>query len=161
LTTQEYNQTVDNVSDSLYRFLLKSSKNKMLSEDLVQESFEKLWIHHQEIEVNKAKSWLFTTAYRMFIDWHRRESKQVDESPTEQQSPWVHPVNHDLQSILHQALESLPLQQKQVVLLRDYEGYSYDEIGEITSLSESQVKVSIFRARKALKNYIGKLDLVV
>ena len=51
--------------------------------------------------------------------------------------------------------------QKSVVLLRDYEGYNYAEIAEITGLSESQVKVYIFRARKALKEYIKRLELVI
>jgi DNA-directed RNA polymerase specialized sigma24 family protein len=47
------------------------------------------------------------------------------------------------------------------VMLRDYEGYSYQEIGEITGLNESQVKVYIYRARTFLKNYIGSLDAVI
>jgi RNA polymerase sigma-70 factor (ECF subfamily) len=46
-------------------------------------------------------------------------------------------------------------------MLRDYEGYSYEEIGEILQLNESQVKVYIFRARTYLKQYIGSLDLVI
>jgi RNA polymerase sigma-70 factor (ECF subfamily) len=46
-------------------------------------------------------------------------------------------------------------------MLRDYEGYSYEEIGDILKLSESQVKVYIFRARTFLKQYIGSLDLVL
>jgi len=45
--------------------------------------------------------------------------------------------------------------------LRDYEGYSYDEIGDITGLNESQVKVYIYRARIFMKEYIGSLDRVV
>jgi RNA polymerase sigma-70 factor (ECF subfamily) len=45
--------------------------------------------------------------------------------------------------------------------LRDYEGYSYEEIGEITGLNESQVKVYIYRARLALKQYIGSLENVL
>jgi RNA polymerase sigma-70 factor (ECF subfamily) len=48
-----------------------------------------------------------------------------------------------------------------VILLRDYEGYSYQEIGGITGLSESQVKVYIFRARKALKAYLVRMDNVI
>jgi RNA polymerase sigma-70 factor (ECF subfamily) len=48
-----------------------------------------------------------------------------------------------------------------VVLLRDYEGYSYDEIGEICDLNPSQVKVYIYRARTSLKKYIGKPELVI
>jgi len=47
------------------------------------------------------------------------------------------------------------------VLLRDYEGYAYNEIGEITKLNESQVKVYIFRARQFLKQYIQQLDKVL
>jgi RNA polymerase sigma-70 factor (ECF subfamily) len=46
-------------------------------------------------------------------------------------------------------------------MLRDYEGYSYEEIGKITGLNESQVKVYIYRARLNLKEYIGSLENVV
>ena len=55
----------------------------------------------------------------------------------------------------------LPEIQKTVVLLRDYEGYNYSEIAEITDLSESQVKVYIFRARKTLQSYLKDLELVL
>ena len=67
----------------------------------------------------------------------------------------------DLQQVLHNAVNRLPEIQRTVVLLRDYEGYSYEEIGEITGLNESQVKVYIFRARAYLKSYIGSLEKVI
>ena len=67
----------------------------------------------------------------------------------------------DLSEILNEAVSRLPEIQRSVVLLRDYEGYSYKEIGDITLLSEAQVKVYIYRARVFLKNYIGKMDLVL
>jgi RNA polymerase sigma-70 factor (ECF subfamily) len=67
----------------------------------------------------------------------------------------------DLNEILHAALDRLPEQYRSVVLLRDYEGYSYKEIGEITGLSEAQVKINIYRGRIALKNYIGKIETVI
>jgi RNA polymerase sigma-70 factor (ECF subfamily) len=74
----------------------------------------------------------------------------------------VKPVeDFDLQTILHEALDKLPVIQKTVVLLRDYEGYNYAEIAEITALNESQVKVYIFRARQTLKSYLKQIDLVV
>ena len=47
------------------------------------------------------------------------------------------------------------------MVLRDYEGYNYAEIAEIANLTEAQVKVYIFRARKALKAYVKRLDLVI
>jgi RNA polymerase sigma-70 factor (ECF subfamily) len=55
----------------------------------------------------------------------------------------------------------LPADQKAVVLLRDFEGYSYREIAEITKLTEAQVKVYIFRARKTMKIYLSKMELGV
>lgn len=67
----------------------------------------------------------------------------------------------DLSEILNDAVKLLPEIQRTVVLLRDYEGYSYKEIGDITELSEAQVKVYIYRARIFLKNYIGKMEVVV
>jgi RNA polymerase sigma-70 factor (ECF subfamily) len=67
----------------------------------------------------------------------------------------------DLNEILHRALDNLPEQQKTAVMLRDYEGYSYKEIGDITGLSEAQVKINIYRGRVALKNYIGKIETVL
>jgi len=67
----------------------------------------------------------------------------------------------DLKEVLDEALNRLPEVQRSVVLLRDYEGYSYEEIGEITGLNESQVKVYIYRARVFLKNYIGQIERVI
>jgi RNA polymerase sigma-70 factor (ECF subfamily) len=65
---------------------------------------------------------------------------------------------NNLKDIMDKALETLPLQQKSLVLLRDYEDYAYKDIAEITGLSESQVKVYLFRARKALKDYLVKIN---
>jgi RNA polymerase sigma-70 factor (ECF subfamily) len=67
----------------------------------------------------------------------------------------------DLNEILHEALDRLPPVQKSVIMLRDYEGYSYEEIEKITGLNESQVKVYIYRGRVALKEYLVKMEYVV
>ena len=67
----------------------------------------------------------------------------------------------DLKEILDEAVEKLPEIQRSVLLLRDYEGYSYEEIGQITGLNESQVKVYIYRARIFMKNYLVSMDKVI
>lgn len=66
-----------------------------------------------------------------------------------------------LQEVLENALNQLPADQKSVILLRDYEGYAYDEIAEITGLTESQVKVYIFRGRKFLQQFLGSIEQVL
>lgn len=160
MTVKEYNISVDEYSDNLFRFALKHLRNEMSANDVVQETFTKVWIKHEEVSYEKVKSYLFTTAYHSIVDWVKKEKRSGDIESAQEQSE-VPSLNFSLKEVLDEALEKLPKIQKSVVLLRDYEGYNYDEIAEITGLSESQVKVYIFRARKALQTYIKRLDLVI
>lgn len=161
MTAEQYNKSVDLYADGLYRFILKSIKDSDRAKDIIQDSYEKLWVRIEEVNFEKVKSYLFSTAYHTMIDLIRKEKRTTsmeeltyDRYVDVQQTP-------DLQQVLNQAVNRLPEIQKTVILLRDYEGYSYEEIGEITGLNESQVKVYIFRARAFLKNYIGSLETVI
>ncbi len=160
MTTREYNQAVDAYSDNIFRFALKHLKNEMSARDIVQETYTKVWAKHEEVVFEKVKSYLFTTAYHAIVDWTKKEKRSGDINDAHGHSSTPN-VDFDIQEILHEALSRLPEVQKSVVLLRDYEGYNYTEIAEITGLSESQVKVYIFRARKGLKAYVKRLDLVI
>ncbi|MGB0932887.1 MAG: RNA polymerase sigma factor [Lishizhenia sp.] len=162
MTVKEYNQSVDLYADGIYRFVLKHLKNKMLAEDAVQETYTKVWQKYDTIEGAKVKSYLFQTAYTTLLDILKKEKRNVDiESIKENQYKTTEQNNFDLHIHLNEALDRLPDIQKSVVLLRDYEGYTYEEIGEIVSLTEAQVKVYIFRARKALKNYLKSIETLV
>ena len=147
MTRKEYNKCVDDFADALFRFIVKSSHNKALADDIVQDSFLILWENVSEIACVKAKSFLFTTAYHKLIDTFRHEKKNADFEN-------INPTSYLTE-------EKLPPIQKTVVLLRDYENYSYKEIAEITSLSETQVKVYIFRARNFMKDFIRKPELIL
>ena len=161
MNTNDYNRCVDEHADNLYRFLLKNIKNDEVARDLVQESFLKLWEKRSGVEAKKSKSYLFTTAYHTMIDFIRKSSRDMSFEMVEHREESYEKGYSDLKEILNEAVEKLPVDQKAVVLLRDYEGYSYKEIAEITDLTESQVKVYIYRARLFLKRYIVSPDLVV
>ncbi len=160
MTIKEYNKSVDLYSDGVFRFILKNIKDEAKAKDIVQDSYEKLWRNVSNVQFAKAKSYIFSTAYHTMIDVIRRRKKQVRLENIDLNLSSANNQYSDLQEILHKAIEKLPEQQKAVVLLRDYEGYSYKEISEITQLSESQVKVYIYRARIFLKNYIGSIEAV-
>jgi RNA polymerase sigma factor (sigma-70 family) len=161
MTVEEYNRSVEEFADSVYRFIRADIKDEDRTNDIVQDSYEKLWIHVAEIEYAVVKSWLFSTAYHTMIDIIRKEKRmtmveEYGESDLSYESQFT-----DLNKILHSALERLPEQQRSVILLRDYEGYSYREIADITGLTEPQVKINIYRGRVAIKNYIGKIETVI
>lgn len=130
--------------------------------DVVQDTFEKVWLKAADVSFEKSKSYLFTTAYRLMLERIKRKKRQ---EPIDNQLRVVSNSSgdpeFDLKRVLKEAVGKLSEIQRSVIMLRDYEGYSYQEIGEITSLSESQVKVYIYRARVALKNYLVRADVVI
>lgn len=161
MTIKEYNNCVDNHADGLYRFVLKNIRDVEKAQDIVQETFAKVWQKVDDINFHKSKSYLFTTAYHTLIDAVRRDAKVSRLEENHMKNAIVANGYSDLKEVLDEALKQLPEIQRVVVLLRDYEGYTYSEIGEITGLNEAQVKVYIFRARTALKHYIQRLDYVL
>jgi RNA polymerase sigma-70 factor (ECF subfamily) len=161
MTVKDYNRSVEEHSDSVYRFIRSNLKDDDRANDIVQDAYEKLWRHVSEIEFSVAKSWLFSTAYHNMIDIIRKEKRMEGLGFSPEPEMIYESQYSDLNEILHIALERLPEQQKTAVMLRDYEGYSYKEIGDITGLSEAQVKINIYRGRVALKNYIGKIEIVI
>jgi len=161
MTVKEYNKSVEEFSDSVYRFIRVNLRDEDGANDIVQDSYEKLWRHVAEIDYSVVKSWLFSTAYHAMIDHIRKEKKMTVFEGSYEDGLIYESQYSDLNEILHSAIKRLPEQQKTSVLLRDYEGYSYKEIGEITGQSEAQVKINIYRGRLALKNYIGTIETVL
>lgn len=161
MTTAEYNTCVELYSDGIYRFILKNKKDEDDARDIVQNAFETLWRNLDKVEAAKAKSYLFTVAYHNMIDMIRREKFKSDLKPHHENIGKGSPMYKGLKEVIQNALDKLSDVQRTVLLLRDYEGYSYAEIGDITQLTEAQVKVYIFRARQAMRTLIGELENVI
>jgi RNA polymerase sigma-70 factor (ECF subfamily) len=161
MTEKEYNECVRSYADNVYRFILKNLRHEEDARDVVQTAFEKLWRNRQEVSAEKSKSYLFTIAYHQMID-HLRKAKRIvlrDEFAAEEK---IHnrPATR-IKQILEEALLRLTERQRALVMLKDYEGYSYEEIGQITGLTGSQVKVYLHRARIQLKNYLVSPENVI
>lgn len=154
MTRKEYNKCVDETADALYSFSLKLCRHRQEAQDIVQQSYEKLWKKHENVDKKTAGAWLYTTARRTMIDSYRRKKTEAKILDIEMNSSVVEPADIALKDLLNQALNTLNHEQKQLIMLRDYEGYAYKEIADIMDLSLSQVKVYIFRARKLLRDWI-------
>ncbi len=155
MTEKEYNQCVSQYADNVYRFIVKNLRHEEDARDIVQTAFEKLWRNREVVEAMKSKSYLFTVAYNQMID-HIRKVKRIElKNEFSENSKVQYPTsNSTLKKTLMEALNRLNETQKSLVMLKDYEGYSYEEIGEIMGLNESQVKVYLHRARLTLREYL-------
>ena len=161
MTEKEYNECVGLYADNVYRFILKNLRHEEDAKDVVQSSFEKLWINREKVENESSKSYLFTVAYRQMIDLIRKNKKVTLKDDFSFSKKTTHQPQSNVKKILNEALYKLSETQRSLVLLKDYEGYSYDEIAVITSLSLSQVKVYLHRARIQLKSYLVKPENVL
>jgi RNA polymerase sigma factor (sigma-70 family) len=161
MTEKDYNECVKLYADNVYRFILKNLKNEEDAKDVVQSSFEKMWMNKETVENVKCKSFLFTVAYNTMIDHIRKNKRIVLKDDFGETALGSNNQQQNTKRILHEALSRLNERDRSLVMLKDYEGYNYAEIGEITNLNESQVKVYLHRARLQLREYLVKVENVL
>ena len=158
MNTAFYNFCIDEYSDKLMRYAYKMSNSEADSADAVQEAYTRLWKYRNKVAREKVKSWLFTTVYRILIDYYRKNKRisrpgVLPDSGVEEKSEM-----EDYSDAVFYALNRLSPAQKSIVILRDVEEYTYDEISKIMDLSLSQVKVYLFRARKNLRTTLSPIN---
>lgn len=159
MTDIAYNNAVDQYADGVYRFIVKNIQHEEDARDIVQTAFEKLWINRATVDPLKIKSYLFTIAYHQMIDHIRKVKKySITDICETENTKAIYQPQHELKQTILKAINELNPTQKSLILLKDYEGYNYQEIGEIMNLSESQVKVYIHRARLQLKDKLSHLQ---
>ncbi len=161
MTEREYNNCVNLYADNVYRFILKNLRNEEDAKDVVQSAFEKLWVTRDQVVNEKCKSYLFTIAYHQMIDFIRKQKRIQLKDAFGEMAMGTGNIHQNARRILEEALGKLSEIQRSLVMLKDYEGYNYAEIGEITGLNESQVKVYLHRARLQLKAYIVRVENVL
>ena len=161
MTERQYNDCVNLYADNVYRFIMKNLRNAEDAKDVVQGAFEKLWICREQVQEEKCKSYLFTIAYHLMIDFIRKQKRVHLKEEFGEMAMGAEHIHYNAKRILNEALHKLGETQRSLVMLKDYEGYNYAEIGQITGLNESQVKVYLHRARLQLKAYLVRVENVI
>jgi len=173
MTAPEYNTCVRSLSDGLYRFALKTCGNAEDAQDAVQTAFAALWEARDTVPPERAKAYLFQVGYRQAVNAFRHNLRHApvsaDAADAAEEDAHAPPSTlragpappADLRRHLDRALLTLSQQSRALVLLKDYEGYSYEEIGRIAGLTDSQVRVYLHRARKALKAYLVSVEMLI
>ncbi len=161
MTEKEYNECVNMYADNVYRFILKNLKNEEDAKDVVQSSFEKMWLNRETVDNVKCKSFLFTVSYNTMIDHIRKNKRIILKEDFSETALGSNTQKQNTNRILQEALSKLCKRDRSLIMLKDYEGYNYVEIGEITGLNESQVKVYLHRARLQIREYLVKVENVI
>lgn len=157
MTEKDYNDSVDTWSDGIYRFAVRCCGDAMLGQDAVQEAYLSLWQQRDHVTRESAKSYLFSVAYHQLMSHFRHRQvmqqaiKELAPDPNDGSPP---DETFDLHEAMARALSQLPPTQRALLQLRDMEGYSFEEIGNILQLNAQQVHVYLFRARTTMKKLL-------
>lgn len=157
----------------IYNICLKMLGDEQEAFDGAQEICVKLWRQLKTFEGNsKFSTWVYRIATNQCLDLIRKRKHRLEEEVSlyqdskDSDSEWVleETPTHDamsehvdqlaLKDIMEQALQEVKAEYKQILLLRDVEGYSYDEIAQVLEMNKGTVKSRLSRARLAMKEIL-------
>lgn len=155
------------VKDKLYRFALRFLRDEDEARDVVQEVLIKVWNKRDEMShLENMEAWCMRITRNASLDRlkskHSKYTSPMEEgfdiSSGDRDTPYRTTEISDTMRSIGGFIQALPEKQRQVIQLRDIEGYSYQEISEIMEIDLNQVKVNLFRARKAVKENLLNIN---
>ena len=153
------------LKNKLYRFAFSILGDHDLSMDVVQETMLKVWEKRANFEeVRSPEAWCMTLTRNFALDkfrskYHKTLTLNADyDQEYDEQSPYQKTESGNMMELIKSMVDKLPQKQKETFHMRDVEGYSYQEISEISGYSIPDVKVNIFRARKEIRSQLIKLQ---
>ena len=153
------------VKDKLYRYTLRILKNEDEAKDVVQETLIKVWNKRDEMHAyENMEAWCIRVARNLALDKLKsKHNKSVDidnayDLQSSSQSPYSSTEENDTMSSIQHFINQLPDMQKQVIQLRDIDGFSYKEISDILKQNLNSVKVNLFRARKQVREQLIQVN---
>jgi len=151
---------------ALYRHALRIVGTTTDAEDVVQDALLSAWRSIASFQGVSFRAWLFRIATNRALDQLRSRKRRPElplDPPDDDDVTWAEPVapgpdlaqlagDREALAVVESALGALPAQQRTALLLRDVEGFAYDEIAVITSVEIGTVKSRIHRGRLAVRN---------
>ncbi len=173
MTTDNKQQIFENLvqaySPELYRFAFWQCKNQALAEDMLQECFARGWKALHKLEDEKAaRAWLYTILRREIArHFKRKSSQELSLDGIEQDNLKPDTVAMDSVHIhydctlsddinLRQAMDKIPYEYRDALMLQVLGGYSCEEIAEISDSTAGTIMTRLFRARQKLRQLLTK-----
>ncbi len=170
--TDSFGQLVEIYQHKIYGLCFKLTGNYSDAEDLAQEAFikgyQKLHTFRQEADFG---TWMHRITVNLYLNKKKKDSRmefdyidapfRTEEGELEkeiadsQADPLREVIRHETSDLIHSALNNLKPEHKLILILREIEGYSYEEIAQITDSSLGTVKSRMNRARAALKQHLS------
>lgn len=166
MVLEEFKHSVLPVKNKLYRFALRFLGSEDEAKDVVQEVLIKAWDRREDLKLyHSIEAWCMRLTRNLSLNklksGHYSRTQVLEDHDghvNTGENPHANTETNDVMANIQRLLKRLPEKQRQVLELRDIEGYSYQEISEILGIDLNQVKVNLFRARQTLKKQLLSID---
>lgn len=154
------------LKDVLYRLALRITLSHEEAEDIVQDTLIKVWNRRDEWQMLESiEAYSMTICRNLALDAIKKKDNNnesleqgIAETSDQTSDPHELMIRKDRVEMVKQLVNRLPEKQRSCLQLRDFEGKTYKEIAEILAITEEQVKVNIFRARRSIKQQFDKAE---
>jgi RNA polymerase sigma-70 factor (family 1) len=162
----DFKKEVLPLKNKLYRFAFTYVKDEELAKDVVQECLIKVWEKRSEMTyVQNLEAWCMQITRNKALDKLRsKHVKRTDQfeveldTRKERDTPYAVTERSELMDRIQTLIDDLPQRQREVMQLRDIEGYTYKEIAENLDIDINLVKTNLFRARRKIKENLIKVE---
>lgn len=156
-----FNKLVSEYSQDVFRYAFWLCRDRSMAEELSQETFMRAWKAIDSLQDDKAaKSWLFTIVRRENARQYERKRLDTVDDPdfdrVEAQAPGYDTSTEAF--VLRRALEQLPEEYREPLVLQVIGGYSTEEIADQLGIKAGAVMTRLFRARKKLREMLGERE---
>ena len=151
---KSYRQWIDAHSDQIWSLALYLLRNRTEAEDICQEAFTRLWQHRDSMNEDKVGPWLKRVTRNLCLDRlraHRDEVEPGENDLVDALGPATNLEKQGTARRLQTLIAAMDEPYRSLVILRDIQQHSYQEVAQVTGLSQPQVKTYLHRARKALR----------
>lgn len=164
MTREEFKSGVLPIKNKLYRFALRLLGDPEEAQDTVQEVFLRLWSKRERLsEYRSIEAFAMTMTRNLCLDQlkspaSRKEKFDDNNEMPDFKTPYASTEHHDTMRFVKMAMDQLPEQQRMVIHMRDIEECDFDEIAEVTGLSLNNLRVTLSRARKKIRDTLIKIN---
>jgi RNA polymerase sigma-70 factor (ECF subfamily) len=138
----------------LQAFLRHLVGSQEAAEDVAQETYTAMWsrLNGYKPEIGELRAYLYGAARRQAVDWWRKQSRTIRGSDGDAVEDIAVPSQIEKRSVVEDAFQRLPAEQRALLWLREVEGQSYDELAAILDIPTGTVRSRLFAAREALRS---------
>lgn len=157
MTEKEFNHTILPLAKNVYSFALNMIGNPDDSADITQDVMIKLWLSRNELKhVDSPKAWALTITRNLCLDWLKKQKPTYDEQEVIRNGGCARDIlqqleAHETVQAVRKIIDTLPDNQREVMILREIEELEFEEIAQITGLTTNHIRVLLSRGRAEVK----------